>query len=452
MARVFDVTSASTAVRLDALGQGKVLYTATNKSGRPLRGRAALIPEDAATKTWLSLSGEAERDFPPDGVQQFEVKVAVPAGTKSGACKFRLDLVSVENPDEDIAQGPTVEAAVTLRPIETKRFPSWMLVVAAVVVLVVVGVVAYGLKPKMVDVPNVMTKTASEADDILKARGFKVEQDPKEDPTVTEARVIAQEPAEGRAQKGSTMKLTIAVPVPPLKLDDYVGKNIKEVRDLLERKFRKVAVENQETGRYPAGTIMAQQPAKDAEVKVGETVTLTIAVPRATFPMPPVTGKSVWTAKSELEAKGLKVSVNDQVNPAVPHEQVTGQDPLANAPVKSGDRVELTYAITLVTVPAFSPPVPVRPIRTSPPRYTGVSWKAAENTLNSVGLTLKEVRGSCDALTGFVTRTNPPAGSAAPKGMAVTVFTLGAENNVCYTPKVFLVPLKEGGSIKAGGG
>lgn len=175
MARIFDVTAASDSVRLDARGQGEMPFTATNVSGRHLRGRAVLIAEDAASKSWLSLSGDAERDFPIGGVQQFGVKVAVPAGTKPGSYKFRLDVVSVENPDEDYAQGPTVAASVTLPPVPPRPFPWWIPVVAVVVLLVVGGVVAYVLFTNKVEVPRIVGMDPTAAKNALEAKHLKAE-------------------------------------------------------------------------------------------------------------------------------------------------------------------------------------------------------------------------------------------------------------------------------------
>src|SRR5262249_11887300 len=149
-------------------------------------------------------------------------------------------------------------------------------------------------------------------------------------------------------------------PVPPLKLDNYFGKNVKEVREFLESKYRVVNVQNRETDSEPQGKILDQQPGAGTMLKVGDTVTLTIAVPLTPFPMPQVAnvGKSVWVAKSELEARGLKVSISEKVNPSVPHEQVVEQNPSQATLVKSGDRVELKYAITLVTIPQLPLPKP----------------------------------------------------------------------------------------------
>jgi hypothetical protein len=49
-----------------------------------------------------------ERDFSPNATQQVNVQVVVPAGATPGNYNFRLDLISVENPDEDYAEGPVI--------------------------------------------------------------------------------------------------------------------------------------------------------------------------------------------------------------------------------------------------------------------------------------------------------------------------------------------------------
>jgi len=120
MARVFDVTAASDSVRLDASGSGETSFTVSNVSGRPLRGRVKLMPQDPASKTWLTVVGESERDFPAGGTQQFAVKVKVPPGTPAGKRTFRLDALSVQNPDEDYTQGPSAAISVDLTPPPTK--------------------------------------------------------------------------------------------------------------------------------------------------------------------------------------------------------------------------------------------------------------------------------------------------------------------------------------------
>jgi beta-lactam-binding protein with PASTA domain len=432
MNRIFAITTANKTSRLDNEGKGEAAFTITNSSTRPIRGLFKVKTFDSTKAEWLSIGGEIERDFAPNATDKVAVGISVPAGTAPGTYSFRLDVFSVVNREDEYTEGPTVAIEVEATVKKEIKFPWWILIVA-IAVLVIGGVGAWVLlRPKMVDVPNVLTKTITEAESVAAERGFNVVVDRKEDRNASDERVIAQDPSEGQAKKGSDLKLTVTMPVPPLKLDNYIGKKINDVRPLLESKYRIVNVQNKETDSEQQGNILGQQPGEGTILKVGESVTFTIAVPLTPFPMPQVAnvGKSVSTAKSELEGKGLKVSINDQVNPSVPHEQVIEQYPPANAMVKSGDAVQLKYAITLVQVPAFPQPVPMRMPIGKVQWVGGVPWQTASQTLNNVGFYLAEVRGDCT----FAVRTNPPAGTAAPKGMGVTIYTLGDANRVCHRP------------------
>src|SRR5215208_4964221 len=60
MARVFDVTVAADAVRLDAQGRGDAAFTVANVSGRRIRGRGKVVAKDPATAGWISIAGTAE--------------------------------------------------------------------------------------------------------------------------------------------------------------------------------------------------------------------------------------------------------------------------------------------------------------------------------------------------------------------------------------------------------
>jgi hypothetical protein len=137
MANPFSITAATETVRLDAQGRGANTFTVSNISGRPRRGRARLIPADPAQAAWLSLEGEAERDFTADGTHQFTVRIAPPAGTPPGRHTFGLDVVSVENPDEEWSQGPKVAFEIPATPPAKKPFPWW--IIAVILGLALVG-------------------------------------------------------------------------------------------------------------------------------------------------------------------------------------------------------------------------------------------------------------------------------------------------------------------------
>jgi hypothetical protein len=75
----FTITTGSNTVVLNAERKGEAAFTVTNISGRPLRGRGVPQPLGTAGADWLSIAGEAERDFGIGTAQQYTVQVAVPS-------------------------------------------------------------------------------------------------------------------------------------------------------------------------------------------------------------------------------------------------------------------------------------------------------------------------------------------------------------------------------------
>jgi hypothetical protein len=144
MARVFAVTSSTSRVVLDAHRRGKVTFTVTNTSTQPLNARGRVVPEAPEAAAWLRLAGEPERRLDPGETEQFAVEVEAPATAPAGAYGFRLDAVSVENPDEHLVEGPSVAFDVAAAE-PTQGFPWWILIVAG---LLLAGLVTWLVWPK----------------------------------------------------------------------------------------------------------------------------------------------------------------------------------------------------------------------------------------------------------------------------------------------------------------
>ena len=141
MPRVFAVTAAATNVRLNSTGRAECSFTVSNATRRSLRGRGVVRASDPAYQGWLKVLGDVERDYPVGATHQVSVAIAVPPGSPTGTCSFRLDVVSAENPDEDFDEGPLVSFEVAASAPPAKSFPWWILIVAAVVLLLIGGVV-----------------------------------------------------------------------------------------------------------------------------------------------------------------------------------------------------------------------------------------------------------------------------------------------------------------------
>src|SRR4051794_37351857 len=135
----FAITAAANLIHLDEKRQASTSFTVLNSSGRQLRGRARLTAQTPAAQSWLTLVGEAERDFAIAGTQQYSVQIAVPPTAPAGSQAFRLDVVGVENPDEQLSEGPLVQVEVPApaAPAVKKGFPVWIPIAAGAALLLI---------------------------------------------------------------------------------------------------------------------------------------------------------------------------------------------------------------------------------------------------------------------------------------------------------------------------
>src|SRR5258708_103882 len=132
MAKIFNVTlpTDATPLKLRAKQKATVTYTVSNLSGRNVRGRAVLKPDDPAVKNkWVTLPPDAEKDYDATSSFRFPVTVDVPAGAAPGKYTFRLDAVDAAIPD-DGDTGPV--ACFEILATEKTKMPGWIIPVVAV--------------------------------------------------------------------------------------------------------------------------------------------------------------------------------------------------------------------------------------------------------------------------------------------------------------------------------
>jgi hypothetical protein len=143
MARAFDITTTSPTLKLGGNRKGEVAFTVTNSLGHPVRGRAVIVPEGATPPEWLSLGGDAERDFPANGTHVYQAQVAVPPSQAAGEHAFHLLVADQSNPDEYFAESSPVAFKVPAPVVAPRRKIPWWIPVAAVagvLLIVLVGV------------------------------------------------------------------------------------------------------------------------------------------------------------------------------------------------------------------------------------------------------------------------------------------------------------------------
>jgi hypothetical protein len=188
MARDFAITTVKSQIELKKGKKSSVSYTVTNSTGNQLTARARISPLEGADESWFTIEGESERDFAENDTQQYSVSVNIPAEIKSGAYKFKLDVFSVENPDEIFSEGPVIEILISEAPVDDnnndKPFPWWIIAVIVAVILIGGGIIWYVVsnkpKPKpepesvKIEIPcSIKGKNYEQAFELLNNKGIK---------------------------------------------------------------------------------------------------------------------------------------------------------------------------------------------------------------------------------------------------------------------------------------
>jgi len=301
MPRTFAITAANETAKLDREGKGEAAYTVTNSATRPIRGQLRIKPLDSTKADWLSVAGEAERDFSPNATQQVAVKISVPAGTTAGKYSFRLDAISVANPDEDYTEGPAVAIEVKATAPPPKPFPWWVIVVAAVVLLVI-GAAIWASGRNKVEVPDFTGKTVAEAKALEPKLEFELKEVEVTDPKQV-GMVVSQDPDRGEKLKsGAVVRLEVGKLAGPemVMLPNVVDQKYQEISPLLKGftvKTETVAGPPSNEGKVKSQSLEGnKQYVKGAEVK--------LAVIGPSFVMPPLSGRTVEEALNELKGRG----------------------------------------------------------------------------------------------------------------------------------------------------
>jgi hypothetical protein len=149
MAVVFSITTPAASVELAENRVGEVSFTVTNLSDSRLRARVRTVPGANTPPDWLTVEGDAERDFEPGAARQFTVRIEPPLGAPAGSYNFRLDAIGIEHPDDDYAEGPSCQATVP---------PSTMhLTVPRGYLTTILGALAGGIVGELIGVILVLT-------------------------------------------------------------------------------------------------------------------------------------------------------------------------------------------------------------------------------------------------------------------------------------------------------
>ena len=205
-------------------------------------------------------------------------------------------------------------------------------------------------KPKMVVIPSVKGLTISKAEAKLEEKGLVVSSTikKKESKKIKKGRVIKTNPAKGKKVKvGTKVTLYKSIGKQTYKLDDYTGKNYKEVQSMLEKKYGlKVTIEKKDITdtEKDEEEIIGQSLAKDSEVKKGDEITLYIPNIIETFPDMVKEGYSVDDAEAFCKKHNLTLKKNlVETNSAAPG-KVIAQSRIAGSEIVEGTNLTVDVA------------------------------------------------------------------------------------------------------------
>ena len=198
-------------------------------------------------------------------------------------------------------------------------------------------------------------------------------------------------------------------------VDNYMGMSLSAAREKIDGKF-KIKVEEEYSADYAKGLVIRQDPESDTELEEGKTLTLVVSKGTRTedkVSVPGVVGKRESSAKSELEAAGLKVSVKTKYSTDVAKGKVISQSP------GSGNQVTKNSTVVITVSQGEKPETMVRVPNL---RYCTESEARSElkNSNLVLGSVLTEYSDSVEK--GLVIRQTVSSGSKVKEGTAVGIY------------------------------
>ncbi|MDO9496644.1 MAG: PASTA domain-containing protein, partial [Nocardioides sp.] len=255
------------------------------------------------------------------------------AGMTQAAAESKLDDAGLSVDYADAAYSETVAAG---RVIETDpEAGSRILQDGTVTVTLSLGKERY-------DVPKVKGLTEDQAQDALLERKLEFDETiEKYSETVPAGTVIRSLPASGTTLRpGASVDLVVSLGRKPIKVGDWIGDDIDDVRDALEDRGLVANVTSEEyDDTVPEGYVISQEPRRGTLFR-GEAVSFVVSLGPELVEVPRVTASGVDAATAELEALGFEVKVEESGS-YIGLEYVLSTDPAAGEMIPKGSTITL---------------------------------------------------------------------------------------------------------------
>jgi serine/threonine-protein kinase len=246
---------------------------------------------------------------------------------------------------------------------DKRRGRRWPWLVGVLVVLAVVGVVAYvllGSGGATYAVPQVQGLTQQKAVSEVQGAHLRAKVVKQASATVKPGIVVGSSPQFGNLEPANT-QVTLFVSTGPknVSVPRVTGENVNQAQSALTTAGLRSTVRTNPNSTQPAGTVIRQNLAPGTSVKPGTQVTLVVS--GGGVAVPNVVGQTLQVAEGNLTAQGLNYKVVDvTAQNGTPPGVVVGQNPGASAHVPAN-------TIVTIQVAKNPPPTTSPPPSTSPP-------------------------------------------------------------------------------------
>ncbi len=293
-------------------------------------------------------------------------------------------------------------------------------------------VVSLGLE--QVEVPELVGMPLGEAEAAVDTAGLVLQTVPVETGDVAPDTVLDQDPAAGASVAvGSSVSLSIAIPLPQTEVPDLTGP-ADEADQKLSDADLVGAASSDYSDTVAAGDVISQDPAAGSTVDVGSTVSYVVSRGVEMVAVPDLTGPADEADQKLTDARLSRGTVSDDYSDTVAAGDVISQDPAAGSDAAVGSAVDYVVSLGLEQVEV--------------PAVRDLSETAAVAAIEESGLAVGEVRQRNNDVVpaGAAVKTAPAAGETIDKGSAV-VLTISSGPRQVDVPD--LAGMSEAGAVDA---
>jgi serine/threonine protein kinase len=264
-----------------------------------------------------------------------------------GLTKAELDATSANTMAIPVMQDPSSvsEPETGSRRKKLKWLYVFLAATIAALSLFVLGSRLLPSGPETVAVPDLKSKTVTEATSSLTAVGLILgEQIPQADNEIPKGIIIGQDPATGELlEVGQAVNVIVSAGKAQTSVPDLVGLTSKEIaKSTLEAAQLVLGRVTPEDSDKPEGTVLEQDIDPNTSVDIGTLISITVSNGKSKVPN--VVGMTETAAKNALLNAGFKVEIITQANGTVEVGTVISQSPEAKETAVEGTTVTLVVA------------------------------------------------------------------------------------------------------------